>query len=64
MLETFHPRQSMIRKSGYRVSDRIVLKQKRVEQIAVTGARSSEIGGNPGVFQLNAEGIHDACFHV
>src|SRR6266481_2307889 len=65
MLETFHPRQSMIRKSGYRFSEKIMLKpsmirksgyrfsekdhaqtKRRVEQIAVTGACSSEIGGN------------------
>jgi hypothetical protein len=28
MLETFHPRQSMIRKSGYRFSEKFMLKQK------------------------------------
>ncbi len=28
MLETFHPHQSMIRKSGYRFSEKIMLKQK------------------------------------
>src|SRR5260370_13860784 len=28
MLETFHPRQSMIRKSGYRSSEKIMLRQK------------------------------------
>src|SRR6266436_6388535 len=44
MLETSHPRQSMIRKSGYRFSERIMLRQKRVEWIAVTGDCSSDIG--------------------
>jgi hypothetical protein len=43
---------------------KIMLKQKRVGRIAVTGDCSSEIGEIPGVFQLSAEGIHDACFHV
>src|SRR5260221_880028 len=28
MLETFHPRQSMVRKSGYRSSETIMLRQK------------------------------------
>src|SRR5258708_35535933 len=40
MLETFHPRQSMIRKSGYRSSETIMLRQKAGEQIAVAGACS------------------------
>ena len=35
MLETSDPRQSMIRKSGYRFSEKIMLKQKRMEWIAI-----------------------------
>jgi hypothetical protein len=64
LFEKIMLRQSMIRKSGYRFSEKIMLRQRRVERIAVKGACSSETGEIPGVFQLNGEGIHDACIHV
>jgi hypothetical protein len=56
MLENIRPHQRAFEETSSRSG--------RVEQIAVTGACSSEIGGNPGVFQLNDEGTHNACFHV
>src|SRR5207247_8793294 len=44
MLETSHPRQSMIRKSGYPVFRKDHAQAKRVESIAASGDCSDDIG--------------------
>ena len=38
--------------------------RRGLEQIAIKRRLIQRSGGNPGVFQLNEEGIHNACFHV
>jgi hypothetical protein len=62
MLETFHPHQSMIRKSGF--SEKIMLRQSGWNRLPLPALVPARPGQIPGVFQLSAEGIHDACFLV
>src|SRR5258706_6687995 len=65
MLETFHPRQSMIRKSGYRSSETIMLRQKAVEQIAVAGACSRRDRGKfQGCFNSAPRGYTMPAFTI
>ena len=42
----------------------ISVRASRMEQFAHAGRSAKHTGRLPGVFQLNEEGMHDACFHV